>query len=61
MRSTRARLRLSLGLGAACALSMLVLAGPASAVAAVYPAGGAPSPAAPKAGLPSKNSAKCWA
>jgi hypothetical protein len=40
MRSTRARLRLSVGLGAACALSILVLAGPASAVAAVYPAGG---------------------
>jgi hypothetical protein len=29
------------GLGAACALSMLVLAGPASAGAAVYPSGGA--------------------
>ena len=40
MRSTRARLRFSVVLGAACALSMLVLAGPASAVAAVYPAGG---------------------
>jgi hypothetical protein len=40
MRSARARLRFSVGLGAACALSILVLAGPASAVAAVYPAGG---------------------
>jgi hypothetical protein len=33
-------LRFSMVLGAACALSMLVLAGPANAVAAVYPAGG---------------------
>jgi hypothetical protein len=39
MRSARAQLRW-VGLGAACALSMLMLAGPASAVAAEYPAGG---------------------
>jgi hypothetical protein len=48
MRSAKARLRLYVGLGAACALSMLVLVGPASAGAAVYPSGGSPFTGGPE-------------